>query len=433
MNKLITKINETIKRFHGDIMTSIIYSPENSHLTERLNVKEFDYVREAYNKGYESYDTVQNYLKTKNINAESYNLTDHHATLDAELLKQKIDYYSNLKVGKHLFKTINEMTEMFSLTTDFSEAQKELKSLVDSLDIKTEIESVNLGKNYQEIIDRIAEEMRSEKSTSYRTHGFPTFNKITKGLKPENMIVISGAYKQGKTAFGTQLILDFGSQDIPVGIINLEMSQEELENRIVGIKAGVESWKIRDPKSLSDKELMEIGRNYSIKMMGKNIYLDSRSLDEYDLEDLIGEWVKRYGVKIICIDYISLIMPSKRYKDREERISNYSRMIKNLAKKHKLVIIVLAQLNRSGLDDADSKNMAESIAMARDADFIFTSQNPHSREIKSGTINGETYTFEPSDYIIKLTESRHSPSNQKFLIRMDEYGALKEIEDKYEL
>lgn len=432
METLILDLSERIKEFYQGILFSLIVNPANCYLVASIEDPGFNLIRKGFGKGYEDYETMLQFFKDNGIDVSKFSLNDSNYTFDENILKYKIDHYLNLTTGRDFFKTVNQLITEFDYSSDFNEAAHKLKILVDNLEFRSEGDQVNLGQNYSEVVERLFLEMRSDKSTAFFTQSFPTFNRITQGLKLQNVIVVAGAYKQGKTSFGTQLLLDYGSKGIPVGIINLEMSKEEIEDRIIGIKTKTELGLIRNPKKLNENQLAEMSREYSRAMVGKKIFLESSTLDESGLETVIRDWVNLHGVKIVLIDYISLIIPTNKTAKREEIVSGYSRLIKNIAKKYNVVVIVLAQLNRAGLDNPDSSNMAESIALSRDADFIFTISNPFNRGVKSGRIGESTMCFEANDFLVKLTESRHTSSNQMFLIRMLSHGEMVEVKTNEE-
>ena len=105
------------------------------------------------------------------------------------------------------------------------------------------------------------------------------------------------------------------------------------------------------------------------------------------LKPKIKEWIKKYGVKCILIDYIGLIETSKKFNIREQEVAYLSKFIKNLASELSISVILLAQLNREGEKNPKSSNLAESISIARDSDFVFTIFKPVELGIKELRVN----------------------------------------------
>jgi len=142
----------------------------------------------------------------------------------------------------------------------------------------------------------------------------------------------------------------------------------------------------------------------------------------------------REKVKVILIDYLGLIKTTaKNIENREREISHLSNSLKILAKETETVIFVLSQLNRSGIKEASSINLAESIALARESDFLFTIYKPDVEKYKKITMDGREIPINESNFIVKLDSSRHTQSGKEFLLELSESGKMREIETRYDL
>ncbi len=280
--------------------------------------------------------------------------------------------------------------------------------------------TTTFDQNLPIILERI--ESKFTKDDSLKTKAFPSFNTGTGGLNEGNLVGIAGAFKSGKTTFGLNLILDFVKQNIPSAIFSLEMSSHEIEEKILAYKTGINYDKIRNPKRLTDSERASLVR-YSSKRKDSDekLFIFDKAFTLSEIESNIKKLKDKFGLKVILIDYIGLIKPVSKNKNidsREREIAQISSSLKLLAKETDTTIIVLSQLNRSGLKDASSANLAESLGLARDCDFLFTINKPKEDD--------ETY-FE-----VKLDSSRHTASGKEFLLRLEENGKMKEKETRFD-
>jgi replicative DNA helicase len=305
----------------------------------------------------------------------------------------------------------------------------ELKSEIE--EIIKEIESIKTDKpfseNLQSIMSTIEDEINCKYNNSISVKSLPSFNNATGGMKTSNLIGIAGAYKSGKTTLGLNIILDITKQKIPCGFFSLELSEDELNRKILGMLSKVEYENLRDPKKLdqqSKKKLITLFNN------GESfpLFISDKILTEQELKAKARYWKERFGVKVICIDYLGYIRSNKKFDTREREMSYYSGFLKQLAKELDLVVIVLAQLNRQGKKDPLTENLAESIALARDCDFLFISWNP----IEMGKKRDGDIIYNESHFIVKLDTTRHTRFKKQFLLKMNDDGNFVEIATEYD-
>lgn len=305
----------------------------------------------------------------------------------------------------------------------------ELRSDIDEL-IKI-TENIKDDKSYAEnlpgIIESIEEEISSHSTNSLTLSNFPSFNNATGGLKPSNLVGIAGTYKSGKTTLGLNIILDIAKQDMPCGFFSLELSQEELNKKVLGMISKVEYESLRDPKKLDEQSRAKISEIYSHKNI-LPLYTSDQLLSEMEIKSKARYWVERFGVRVICIDYLGYMRSHKKFDTREREMSYYSGFLKHLAKELNITIIVLAQLNRKGRQEPSTENLAESIALARDCDFLFITYNP----LEMGIKKDKNINYEGSHFLIKLDTTRHTRFKRQFLLNMNDDGNFVEIATEYD-
>ena len=345
------------------------------------------------------------------------------------LLQQYIllwdDLDRQIKTEKFLSNTLDKINTPSQF--DLNAIREDWEGFYSSLDIKYTKE-----KDFNEGIPDYLEELEKEiagNGNSLMSQKFPSINNLTGGLNEGNVLTISGAWKQGKTSFGLELILDYASShNVPIGIFSLEMNQKELYDKILSSKLKIPYEHLRNPKKLTGDEKQRLTKA-SQKFNSRNIFISAKSQNEIKIKTKTKEWIKRYGVKCILIDYIGLIETSKKFSIREQEVAYLSKFIKNLASELSISVILLAQLNREGEKNPKSSNLAESISIARDSDFVFTIFKPVELGIKELRINKNSIPLTEDHFMVRLSNSRHSKQGREFLLEMNE-GELREIETK---
>lgn len=368
--------------------------------------------------------------------------------------------YPNVKEVLDLSTTITpnhslRITEYFDLcdsimADDFlSESLEQSKNTFLGLDLLSELKEKidrelskysrfdvfsTFDKNLDEVLEQI--ELRIKNDSAIKTISFPSFNTATGGLNGGNLIGIAGAYKNGKTTFAMNVILDLVSQGLPSAIFSLEMSKSEVENKVLAFKSGINYEKLRNPHRMDCDDmrtLLKFKKDYS--KTNEKLFIYDRVFSITDIENVIRKLKSKFNLQIVMLDYIGLIKSISRFKNtetREREISMLSNSLKLLAKETDTVIIVLSQLNRNGIKEASSFNLAESLALARDCDFLFTIFKPEISGFDKLKIDGREIMISENDFVVKLDSSRHSVSGKQFLLKMEESGCMKETETRFD-
>ena len=182
----------------------------------------------------------------------------------------------------------------------------------------------------------------------------------------------------GKTAFALSLAVNaaLSPQATPVAIFSLEMSREQLIQRMLALTAHVDMSKLRQAYRLTDDDwnfLYEAGG----KLNGAPIYIDdTATLSTMELRARVRRLKSKYNIGLVVVDYLQL-MRSPRGKDsRELEISDISRTLKAVAKDLNIPVVALSQLNRKVEERAredkrpQMSDLRESGAIEQDADII---------------------------------------------------------------
>lgn len=211
--------------------------------------------------------------------------------------------------------------------------------------------------------------------TGVPTH-FKDLDKMINGLGKSNMIIVAGRPAMGKTAFCINIAENVAfKSNIPVGIISLEMSAEQLVHRIVCCQSEVESDKIRTG-SLNGVEYQRIVGAVNEMQRHTIIIDDQPGLTISDIRARARRMKESHDIGLLVIDYLQLISSgsSRAMENRQSEISEISRGIKNLARELNIPIVCPSQLSRKVEDRAGHRPMMsdlrESGSIEQDADVV---------------------------------------------------------------
>ncbi len=275
---------------------------------------------------------------------------------------------------------------------------------------------------------RFAEMLEKKSDISGLPTGFSELDKRLSGLQPSSLVLIAARPAMGKTSFAINIAQNIAiSQNVPVLIFSLEMSKEELVNRIISSEARIESEKIRSgeitPEDMNKfLDVME-------PLSKAPIYIDDTGTTTVtELRAKAKRMKLEKGLGLIVIDYLQL-MSGRRTENRQVEIADISRNLKIIAKELEVPVIAVSQLSRGPENRSDNRPMLsdlrESGAIEQDADvvmFLYREEyyKPETTEKHNiGECNiakhraGETGKFEMT-WLGKYTsfydlENRHEP------------------------
>src|SRR4030088_2782337 len=209
--------------------------------------------------------------------------------------------------------------------------------------------------------------------------GFVEFDRMTSGMHPAEMIVIAARPSMGKTALAMNIAEHVSiNEKLPIGVFSLEMSSQQLVQRLLCSRARVNLQKVRDG-FLGERDFPSLTAAASKLAEAKTFIDDSASLTILELRAKARRLKAQQDVQLIIIDYLQLLRStSRRAQDnRQLEISEISAGLKGLAKELNIPIIVVAQLNRnpeirtgSGKGVPRLADLRESGSIEQDADLV---------------------------------------------------------------
>ena len=211
------------------------------------------------------------------------------------------------------------------------------------------------------------------------TTGYPSLNKITGGLHAGDMIIVAARPSVGKTALAMNIAYKAASHtNKPVAIFSLEMSCEQLMDRLLGIASSVKLSDIKTRRFMSDRDRAKI--NATINELSQlPIYIDDTS--SIKLMDILANSRKLQAehpdLGLIIVDYLGLVTTesSKGGDSRQEEVRKISLALKSLAKELKVPVIAVSQLSRNVEQRGENKrpmlsDLRDSGSIEQDADVV---------------------------------------------------------------
>lgn len=263
----------------------------------------------------------------------------------------------------------------------FQVSQKHIKQSIVS------IETV-LTENWE----RLDELAHSKGEIRGVTTGFRDMNKILAGLQRSDLFILAARPSMGKTAFALNLAHNVATiANEPVLIFSLEMSKEQLVDRLLSMESGVDAWKLRTG-NLSDSDYEQLMHGMG-KLSEAPIYIDDTpGITISDLRTKSRREAHQHPLGLIIVDYLQLMSGGSKFgggENRTQEISEISRGLKSVARELNVPLIALSQLSRS----VESRNpqipqladLRESGSIEQDADvvaFIYREEyyNPDTSE-----------------------------------------------------
>ena len=292
-----------------------------------------------------------------------------------------IEYYTKIVKEKSILRSLIHAAT--GIVSKASIGQEEVESILDFSE-KTifEIAENQIKRSFYPLKDIIKSTFKDiEKLYEKKEHitgspsGFNDLDNMTSGFQPSDLVIIAGRPSMGKTAFALNIAQYAACEaGIPTAIFSLEMSKEQLAQRMLCSEARIDNAKLRSGFiAESDWGKLSIGAG---KLSEAKLFIDDTPGNTvFEMRTKARRLKAEHGLGLVIIDYLQLMSGSKiRSDSREQEISEISRSLKGLAKELNIPVLALSQLNRKVEDRTDRRphmaDLRESGAIEQDADVI---------------------------------------------------------------
>ena len=325
--------------------------------------------------------TLQDRLREKDVPPEVSSLEFIRDLVTAVPTSANIKHYANIVAEKSTLRKLIRRNEEIantgyvgkeSVETILEDTEKRVFELVQK---RNTGEFVPIRQIVMNAMDKIEIASRNDGNVTGIATGFIDLDYRTAGMQPSDLILVAARPSMGKTAFVLNMAQYMAfNQNQTVAIFSLEMSKEQLVNRLFSMESRVDSQHIRTGK-LSDAEWEKLIE--SAGMIGRSnlIIDDTPGISISELRSKCRKYKLEHDLKIVIIDYLQLMSGSGRGSDsRQQEISDISRSLKALARELNVPVVALSQLSRAVEQRPDHRPMLsdlrESGAIEQDADVV---------------------------------------------------------------
>ena len=291
-----------------------------------------------------------------------------------------VRYYANIvkekSVMRQLIKASNEIINLgYDASTDVQDIlDKAEKNIFDISQEKTgdDIQPINLV--LQDTFDMIEKLCTEKNDVTGITTGFTDLNKKINGLQRTDLILVAARPAMGKTAFSLNLVQNAALKgDASVAVFSLEMSKEQLVQRMLSAQSNVELSKIKTG-TLGESDWPRIIDAMAV-LSEANIYIDDTpGIKISEIRSKCRRLKIEKGLDFILIDYLQLMEGEGNNENRQQEIAKISRSLKILAKELNCPVVALSQLSRSPELRKDHRpilsDLRESGSIEQDADIV---------------------------------------------------------------
>ncbi len=341
----------------------------------------FETMVELNDKGYPvDLVTLQDKLKEKDVPPEVSSLEFVRDLLGMVTTSANIKYYANIVAEKSTLRKLIRLNEEIantcyvgkeSLENILEDTEKKVFQLVQKRNTEdfTPIRQVVMN-----AMDRIEAASRQKGTVTGIATGFLDLDYRTAGLQPSDLVLIAARPSMGKTAFVLNIAQHIAFKlDLTVAIFSLEMSKEQLVNRLFSLQSSVDAQNLRTGQ-LNDEEGEKLIESAGV--IGRsNLFIDDTpGISIAELRTKCRKLKLEHNLSIIIIDYLQLMSGSGRSDSRQQEISDISRALKGLARELHVPVVALSQLSRAVEQRPDHRPMMsdlrESGAIEQDADVV---------------------------------------------------------------
>ena len=298
-----------------------------------------------------------------------------------------------------------------------------------------DVSQKNLRQNFTAIGSVLAESFARRDALNKDKHklrgvltGYNDLDNVLAGLQKSDLIILAARPSMGKTSLALNIAQHVAVKEgIPVGFFSLEMSKEQLIDRLLASEAGIDSWKLRTG-SLEDVDFPKLNNAMAVLSEAPFYIDDSPLTNVMEMRTKARRLQSEHDLGLIVVDYLQLMSGRKSSSDnRVNEVSEISRGLKGLARELNVPVIALSQLSRSVESRSPQipqlADLRESGSIEQDADvvmFIYREDyyNPETdrhniadvliKKHRNGPIGNAELYWQPERLLFRNLDKTHS-------------------------
>ena len=341
----------------------------------------FDAMLELYNEG-KPVDlvTLQERLREKDVPPEISSLEFAKDLLDAVPTSANVRHYATIVQEKSMLRKLIKVNEEIANTCYLAKERTEdileetEKKIFDLLQYRSTGDFVPIKQVVLNALDKIEKASKNKGTVTGIPTGFIDLDYKTSGFQPSDLILIAARPSMGKTAFVLNVAQNMAFKEgKTVAIFSLEMSKEQLVNRLFSLESKVDSQALRTG-NLTDEDWAKLIEGAAVVGKSNLIIDDTPGISIAELRSKCRKFKLEHNLGIIIIDYLQLMSGGKRSESRQQEISEISRSLKAVARELNVPVVALSQLSRAVEQRPDHRPMLsdlrESGAIEQAADVV---------------------------------------------------------------
>ena len=324
--------------------------------------------------------TLQDRLKEKDVPPQVSSLEFIRDIITAVPTSANVRYYAGIVLEKSTLRRLIRLSGEIENTCYIGKDSLEIiledteKKVFELVQKRNAGSFVPIRQVVMNALERIEMASKTSGMVTGIATGFLDLDYMTSGMQPADLVLIAARPSMGKTAFVLNIAQHVAFKiNKAVAIFSLEMSKEQLVNRMFSLESRVDAQHLRNGK-LDESEWEKLIESAGVIGKSKLIIDDTPGISIQDLRSKCRKYKLENDLDMIIIDYLQLMSGSGRFESRQQEISEISRSLKGLARELSVPIIALSQLSRAVEQRPDHRPMMsdlrESGAIEQDADVV---------------------------------------------------------------
>ncbi len=267
---------------------------------------------------------------------------------------------------------------------------------------------VHIKETLSASFDRLEELQKTGEGIRGVQTGFTDLDNLLSGFQASNLIILAARPGQGKTAFAINIAQHVAiNNKQAVGVFSLEMSKEELVDRLLVSQSDIDAWKLKTGKlSEDDYDKLSVAMG---QLAEAPIFIDDTpGLSIPEIRTKARRLQSEHNLKLLIVDYLQLANPGKKFENRVNEVSYVSQSLKNMARELKIPVLGLSQLSRAVEQRGGGKpqlaDLRESGAIEQDADVVMFLYSPDEEFTSQRIVN------------VLVAKHRNGPVGEKELL-----------------
>lgn len=350
---------------------------------QKVNGVIFDAVVELYNAG-KAVDpvTVMEYLKEKDVPPEVASVEYVGSLISGVPTSANAKHYAQIVADKALLRRLIHLNDDISNSCYSGKEpldeilEKTEKSVFDLLQGRNNSDYVPINEIVLNALNRIEKAAKNKNAVTGIPTGFIDLDYKLSGLQPSDLVLVAARPSMGKTAFVLNIAQHVAfKKNLGVVVFSLEMSREQLVNRLFALESQVDAQALRTG-NLRDSDWEKLIEGAGIIGASNLIIDDTPGISVSELRSRCRKYKLEHDISLVIIDYLQLMTGSigRRSESRQQEISDISRSLKALARELDVPVIALSQLSRAVEQRPDKhpmlSDLRESGAIEQDADVV---------------------------------------------------------------